>query len=262
MSQRFPDPLDGRFAPARRTARAAFTLIELLIVIAIIVLLVGILVPSLHRARALARDVTCLSKVDSQLTAVHLYAAGEDGRLACGSDNALLWPAQAPQPPISTLASFQIWVGLNQEPSALGVLVEAKLLPPEGMFCPDDADADREVQMERVRTQAAQSAWCSYLYRQLDGQASSPLKKRLDDLGLNDQGGRVSALVMDMQCTMQWPDLPTKSNHGGLQSAVGFVSGAATRVSNEGDPLTLNGSTGATYSRLDEMLEYADTLAE
>jgi len=58
--------------------KAGFTLIELLVVVAIIALLISILLPSLNRARMVARVVKCESNLKSLSTANHLYADSED----------------------------------------------------------------------------------------------------------------------------------------------------------------------------------------
>ena len=59
--------------------QAAFTLVELLIVIAIISMLVGILVPSLARAKSSARRVSCLSNIRNMVIAANEYATLCDG---------------------------------------------------------------------------------------------------------------------------------------------------------------------------------------
>jgi prepilin-type N-terminal cleavage/methylation domain-containing protein/prepilin-type processing-associated H-X9-DG protein len=64
-----------------------FTLLELLIVVAIIGILVSLLMPSLQNARNKAKDAVCISNVKQLGIAVNIYAVGDDGRLPSHKKN-------------------------------------------------------------------------------------------------------------------------------------------------------------------------------
>ena len=72
--------------------RPAFTLIELLIVIAIIAILAAILMPALNQARMKARSVSCVNLLKQMSLCEQLYTQDNDGMLT-----PCMWFVQNPQ---------------------------------------------------------------------------------------------------------------------------------------------------------------------
>jgi len=130
--------------PARRPRRpAAFTLIELLVVIAIVALLVSILVPSLRRARDLARMSVCASNLRTIGLGVHFYAQEHNGRVVPfyrPGDAALRadlgWDAYS-RPSWPSFVSIQRSGWPTLQPLNLGIAhVDGMLSDPHVFYCP------------------------------------------------------------------------------------------------------------------------------
>ncbi len=132
--------------------RPGFTLVELLVVIGIIALLIGILLPTLGRARESARKVVCLSNLRQGHTTLIGYANDHRYQVPLGYTNG--WK------------QFNYVVSRNREgfpaaspatgkagPRWLGQLWVAGFVPsPEAWYCPEERD-------EQIRFNTASNRW-------------------------------------------------------------------------------------------------------
>jgi len=88
----------GFSGPARSARSGAFTLIEILVVTAIISLLAAILVPSLARALAIVREKVCAANFRSWGVGFHVYAGEHGGVLPHADDRARNQPPDVYDP--------------------------------------------------------------------------------------------------------------------------------------------------------------------
>ncbi|MFH1371646.1 MAG: prepilin-type N-terminal cleavage/methylation domain-containing protein [Planctomycetota bacterium] len=64
--------------------KGGFTLVELLVVIAVIALLMAVLLPALTRAREMGKRAVCLYRLEQLMLAWFMYADNNDDKIVCG----------------------------------------------------------------------------------------------------------------------------------------------------------------------------------
>jgi prepilin-type N-terminal cleavage/methylation domain-containing protein len=115
--------------PSQRK-RAAFTLVELLVVIGIIAILIGILIPVLGKAREQANKAACLSNLKQICQMMMIYAVDNQQQIPLGTNSDAYQGSYVVAIYVSaTTIRYPVW----------GPLYKANLMKdPRYMYCPAD----------------------------------------------------------------------------------------------------------------------------
>ncbi len=216
-----------------RLVRRGFTLVELLVVVAIISLLLGILLPALGEARRVATLSACLSNARQIALAVAVYANEFDGVVphgpAVGQDRVKFQePNPMPFPGAPFHATSQVWAAAANPPAdptgmAMGLLMHGDFNP-RAYFCPGDDQLNHITELPKIADRQDKAAFSSYLYRQRTETQSD----RLAALGDNSDDVAATALVMDYNTHLPaWGASGTRSNHEGQMVNAAYVDGSA-----------------------------------
>jgi prepilin-type N-terminal cleavage/methylation domain-containing protein/prepilin-type processing-associated H-X9-DG protein len=168
--------------------RSGFTLLEILLVVAIIALLVSILLPSLTRAREQAKRTQCATNQKQMLTGIHMYTTAYRGQLP-GSIKAF-----------NQSLTWLVWQNFGKSPNPPrgyvhhGLLYGSRILKdPKVFFCPSYTEYPHvypEGWTKFVAPNGAEAVATSYMYS-LNGQVNMYPKgvriaARLEDLGVRE----------------------------------------------------------------------------
>ncbi|MHC4290508.1 MAG: type II secretion system protein, partial [Planctomycetota bacterium] len=227
-----------------RWARKAFTLIALLVVIAVIAMLLAVLIPSLRKAKDYAKLVVCASNLRNVGTAIHAYAYDFDDSIPFGPEAPGMAGSQFYTVTGNVTSLISIYDG---SPVGLGLLLNGYIAEqPKVLFCPGaDQNSEAEIELSRVGKLQAQ---CDYYYRhasvaKLYGEPDE-IHIRLSDLGQNRNGRSISALVIDTQFLAEESlsvfGVIMRTNHNRRAVNILYADGQVVRENNEDDPFTVD----------------------
>jgi prepilin-type N-terminal cleavage/methylation domain-containing protein len=235
-------------------AGRGFTLVELLVVVAIVSMLLAMLMPSLSRARAQSRVSVCLSNLREIGLGVQAYAAQYNDAIPRGpADPIFYFPTQG----WDEWATNQVWLGTLKANQGLGTLLDVDLRQPRVLFCPADDTNDPFEELEKIEQRGDEDAYCSYLYRQRD----QITRDRLDYLGTNDLGLEARALALDAN-SLGEGDF-ARTNHEAREVNILYRDGHAETFENRQHVFSLRqedffGFPASVERRLNEILVAAD----
>jgi len=250
------DDPGNRSAVVSDARRRGFSLVELLVVTAIIVLLISILMSSLAKARYQVRLTVCMNHLKQLGTGITTYAHNEKV-IPHGPDVQPL--EDILQANDGTMATSQIWTG-PQKPvlhlMAHGLLITKELLLPDIMYCPGDDSNDPVEELDKVVNRKISPAYSSYLYRQLD---ETNQKGKLEKLGKNSVGERARALALDMNSLITAIPGYRRTNHKARKINVLYYDGSVHSLINNDNMFCITDEHLMDIpSRLKEILQGAD----
>jgi len=193
-----------------------FTLVELLVVLAVITVLISLLMPAVTRARDHARRAACLANMRSLTTAWLVYADNHRGRLCC----AVPGPVDRP--------GFHDWVAAGPDEQALRDGVLWPYVNHAGAYrCPaDEVNATHTYLINSWLNgegppAPGETTPARSLSRLRYASETFVFLEHLDPGGWNNQSFRVSPYPSE-----DWTDLPALGLHGRV-GLISFADGHA-----------------------------------
>jgi prepilin-type N-terminal cleavage/methylation domain-containing protein/prepilin-type processing-associated H-X9-DG protein len=258
--------------PAGSSRSRGFTLVELLVVVAVVAILAALLLPALASAKERSKRTSCASNLRQIGLAIRAYADDYSGDIPYGPK----------APPFTSAFDFYPSTGAPTSlislsggaPVALGLLLQSYLASqPKVLFCPgSDQYINTEAQLAQAGLGQAQ---CSYYYRHagntalFDNAASPfvPAHVKLDNLGANNNGLPIRALALDTEflCSPAlaiYNVLPS-THHQQLYANILFADGHAAARPNTGGCFDVdlgdNTDPASAFSLILSVLQQADT---
>jgi prepilin-type N-terminal cleavage/methylation domain-containing protein len=251
-------------APYPRPLCSGFTLMEVLIVVAIITTIIAILLPALGYSRRSAFVTVCLTRQSQLSSGIYSYVLDFGRKIPFG-----------PTAPPGSLTNFYPITGCvtslisldNGAPVGVGLLLDKYLARnPEAVFCPgSDQPFDAAKQLARVGTAQAQG---SYFYRHGSNFSffapPNTNQVRIDNLGVNRNGKLIRALAVDTNLLVN-PNyamfgIYTRTHHQRELSNALYSDGHSATLRNDAGQtdVPLDGVPHTALGRILEVLEWAD----